>query len=230
METAGARGFDEVACEQQHCWRRTHLICSTSAKATKRKSHSARKFCCRSMSSRRCGVLSEGEGSRTLTWHSLGQTRTHVLVRREEDARRFRQSCAAQECAGQSCLTAPCLENCEFKAKVGLRSAQAMDRAQTAHLRSRRRRANTHRERPCASPTVRGGRHSRATCHFVFLAGRVRVRGMAWQSVLWSVWPAPNATPSSGATWRETRDKVHPRRTSQKQHSDAAVGPMALKA
>ena len=23
VETAGARGFDEVACEQQHCWRRT---------------------------------------------------------------------------------------------------------------------------------------------------------------------------------------------------------------
>ena len=32
-------------------------------------------------------MLSEGEGSRTLTSrHSLGQTRTHVLVRREEDA------------------------------------------------------------------------------------------------------------------------------------------------
>ena len=45
VDTAGARGFDEVACEQQHCWRRTRLICRSSAKATKRNSHSARKFC-----------------------------------------------------------------------------------------------------------------------------------------------------------------------------------------
>ena len=29
--------------------------------------------------------------------------------------------------------------------------------------------------------------------------------------MLWWVWPEPNATPSSGATWRETRDKIHPR-------------------
>ena len=98
--------------------------------------------------------------------HSLGQTRTHVLVGREEDARRLRQSRAALESEGQSCLTAPRRENCEITSQLGLRSTQAADRAQTAHLRSRRRRANTHRERPCTSPTVRGGRHSRATCHF----------------------------------------------------------------
>ena len=99
---------------------------------------------------------------------SLGQTRTHVLVGQEEDARRFRQSRAALESAGQSCLTASRRENCELTAQLGLRSTQAMDRAQTAHLRSCRRRANTRRERPCASPTVRGGRHSRATYHFGF--------------------------------------------------------------
>ena len=31
VETAGARGFDEVACEQQHFWRRTRLICRGGA-------------------------------------------------------------------------------------------------------------------------------------------------------------------------------------------------------
>ena len=109
---------------------------------------------------------------------ALGQTRTHMLVGREEDARRFRQSCAAQESAVQSCLTAPRLENCELTAKVSLRSTQAMNRAQTAHLRSRRRRANTHRERPCASPTIRGGRHSRATSHFGFSRSRQTIQNV----------------------------------------------------
>ena len=112
--------------------------------------------------------------------HSLGQTRTHVLVVREEDARRFRQTC----------LTAPRLENCELKAKVGLRSTQALDRAQTAHLRSRRRRANTHRERPCASPTVRGGRCSRATCHFGFSRSKQTIQNVGLASTVPLEWQA----------------------------------------
>ena len=171
VETAG-RGFDEAALEQQHCCRRTRLICSSSAKTTKRNSLSLCEeiLLQRELEEVRSAELGRGhahahQGRTRMSRHSLGQTRTHVLVGREEDARRLRQSRAAMESAGQSCLTAPRRENCELTAQLGLRSTQAMDRAQTAHLRSRRRRANTHREKPCASPTVRGGRHRRATCH-----------------------------------------------------------------
>ena len=139
-------------------------------------------------------MLSEGEGIRThirienVTAEPWADS--HSRVGQEEDARRFRQSRAALESAGQSCLTASRRENCELTAQLGLRSTQAMDRAQTAHLRSRRRRANTRRERPCASPTVRGGRHSRATYHFGFSRSKQTIQNVGLPSPVPSQWQA----------------------------------------
>ena len=47
VETAGARVFDKVACEQQHCWRKDTLDLQPKCQGNKkkRKSHCERKFC-----------------------------------------------------------------------------------------------------------------------------------------------------------------------------------------
>ena len=155
------------------------MICSSSATTTKRNSQYELEEV--RSAERGRGHTHAHQGRSKMSRHSLGQTRTHVLVGREEDVRRFRQSRAALESAGQSCLTAPRRENCELTAQLGLRSTQAVDRAQTA---------NTHRERPCASPTVSGGRHSRATCHFGFSRSKQTIQNVELASPVPSEWQA----------------------------------------
>ena len=87
-----------------------------------------------------------------------GRGHAHAHVGQRKTLVGFGKAALRWKGAGQSCLTALRRENCELTAQLGMLPTEAMDRAQTALLRSRRRRANTHRERPYASPTVRGGR------------------------------------------------------------------------
>ena len=161
-------------------------------------------------------MLSEGEGLRTLTSRlSLGQTRTHVLVGREEDARRFRQSCAAQECASQSCFTAPSLENCELKGRLVINAS--------------------HGPRPDGTPSLtqatseHAGRQSSDYPTFGQVAFFGPGDGVAF-SALVGMASAKRYTQFWSHMARDAGQGPPAARTSQKQRSDAAVGPMALKA
>ena len=134
-------------------------------------------------------MLSEGRAyARTsesrLSPPSLGQTRTHVLVGQEEDARRFRQSRAA-------------LCRSELLDSISLRKLRSHSAARLAINASHGPRpdgtsslAQARHERPCASPTVRGGRHSRATYHFRFSRSKQTIQNVGLPSPVPSQWQA----------------------------------------
>ena len=202
------------------------------------------------------------QGRSRMSWHTLGQTRTRVLVGQEEDARRFRQSRAALESAGQSCLAASRRENCELTAQLGLRSASHGPRPdgtsslvagdeRTRVVKDRARRplfAVTNTAVPRTTSELAGrskpfrmlgllalfhhsGRQTEFRLPESFGLVAFGLGSCGWRGSKCLGGYGPSATPSSRATWRETRDKIHPRHGPvSNSEVTLRLGPIALKA